>query len=173
MPSFVDPTEVLNQLGLKSDVVAADFGCGSGGWVLPLAALLEKGRVFAVDIQTEPLSALAGKAKAKKLKNIQTVLGDVEKGGLKIPDNFCDWVLATNLLFQAQDKLAVFREAKRVLKPWGKVLVVDWQANAALGPKMPVPTREAIRELGKSAGFAVEKDFLAGDYHYVLVFTKA
>lgn len=173
MPSFIDPNEVLNQLGLGKEMIAADFGCGSGGWVLPLAEIVEKGKVFAVDVQAEPLSALAGKAKAKKLKNIQTILGDVEKGGLKIPDNFCDWVLITNLLFQAQDKLAVFREAKRVLKPQGKALVVDWQADAALGPKTPVPSRETVRELGKQAGFAIEKEFLAGDYHYALVFTKA
>ncbi|GAH20696.1 unnamed protein product, partial [marine sediment metagenome] len=40
---FLNPSEVLKQLKLKKDMIAADFGCGSGGWALPLAKKLEEG----------------------------------------------------------------------------------------------------------------------------------
>jgi len=63
MPVFVNPIQILDQIGLKSTMIAADFGSGSGGWAIPLAQKLEDGQVFAVDIQEEPLSALEGRVK--------------------------------------------------------------------------------------------------------------
>ena len=37
MQSFLNPDEVLDNLDLQSDMVAAEFGCGSGGFAVPLA----------------------------------------------------------------------------------------------------------------------------------------
>ena len=47
--------------------IAADFGSGSGGWVIPLAKILTKGKVWAIDVQDEMLSALKGRADAEKI----------------------------------------------------------------------------------------------------------
>ena len=133
MPEFINPIEILNQIGLRPDMVAADFGCGAGGWVIPLAKILKDGRVYAIDVQEEPLSALEGKLKMFDIKNVVTVRSDVEKvGGSKIPEGSCDIVLMVNLLFQVDDKGEVFKEAKRILKENGRVLVVDWLKNAPL-----------------------------------------
>mgnify|MGYP001611054209 FL=1 len=55
MNNFLNPTEILRQLELKKDMVACDFGSGSGGWAIPLAKILEEGRVYAIDILEEPL----------------------------------------------------------------------------------------------------------------------
>ena len=63
MEGFLNPSEVLESLELRKDMIAADFGCGSGGWVIPLAKKLEEGKVFAIDILEEPLSALRAKIK--------------------------------------------------------------------------------------------------------------
>ena len=48
-------------------MIAADFGCGSGGWAIPLAKKLEEGKVYAIDILEEPLSALRARAKLEKI----------------------------------------------------------------------------------------------------------
>ncbi|PIV14115.1 hypothetical protein COS44_00635, partial [bacterium (Candidatus Gribaldobacteria) CG03_land_8_20_14_0_80_36_40] len=86
MVKFVNPTEVLNKIKLKSDMIAADFGCGSGGWVIPLAKKLEEGRVYAIDIQEEPLSALGSKIRLAGLQNIKKILSDLEiENGSKVP----------------------------------------------------------------------------------------
>ncbi|PIP24588.1 MAG: hypothetical protein COX33_01180, partial [Candidatus Nealsonbacteria bacterium CG23_combo_of_CG06-09_8_20_14_all_36_125] len=50
---FLNPSEVLKQLNLKKNMVAADFGSGSGGWAFPLAKKLEEGKVYAIDILEE------------------------------------------------------------------------------------------------------------------------
>ena len=78
MKSFLNPEEILKQLKLKKDMIAADFGSGSGAWVLPLAEQLEEGKVYAVEVLEEYLSALKSKAKAQKLYNIETILANVE-----------------------------------------------------------------------------------------------
>ena len=125
MEGFLNPNEVLNQIELRENMIAADFGCGSGGWVIPLAKRLKEGRIYAIDILEEPLSTLKGKAEHEEVLNLVLLRGDIEKG-VKVPDSICELVLVTNLLFQAQDKNKVLSEAKRVLSPGGKILVVDW-----------------------------------------------
>lgn len=136
MNGFLNPSEILKQLELRKDMVACDFGCGSGGWAIPLAKVLEKGKVYAIDILEEPLSALGARIKAEKISNIKIIRADVEAGS-KLPDNFCDLVLMTNLLFQAEDIRGVLTEGKRVLKKRGKILAVDWKKEAPCGPKSP------------------------------------
>ncbi len=173
MVKFVNPNEVLNKLKLRNDMTAADFGCGSGGWVIPLAKRLEQGLIYAIDIQEEPLSALESKMKAEGIQNIRKVLSDIEiENGSKIPVLSCDLVLMTNLLFQTEKKKEIFMEANRVLKQKGKILVVDWKPESSLGPEQGRISPEEVKELAKESKLKLKKEFSAGDYHYGLVFEK-
>ncbi|MCD6500880.1 class I SAM-dependent methyltransferase [bacterium] len=172
MPEFVNPIEILNQIGLKANMIAADFGSGSGGWTIPLARKLEDGQVFAVDIQEEPLSVLESRAKLQGISNIQKIIANVEEKIPGISDLTCDLVLVTDLLFQIEDKKGVFEEAKRILKPGGKILVVEWIPGVSLGPKGGAPSKEEVKEITKNLGFRLEKEFKAGDYHFGFVFVK-
>lgn len=168
---FIDPSEALKQLTLREDMVACDFGSGSGGWVLPLAKILETGEVFAVDILDEPLSALRAKAELAKLENIKTIKADIEKGTGLFADS-CDLVLMTNLLFECEDKKNVLAEGKRVLKKGGKILIVDWKAEAALGPKQNRVNLPELKETCLDLNLRIEKEFLVGPYHFGLILVK-
>ena len=168
---FIDPEEVLKQLKLKKGMVAADFGCGSGGWALPLAKKLEEGKIYAIDILEEPLSALRAKIKLGKILNIEVIKSDVEKTSRLHPES-CDLVLMTNLLFQCQDKKSALEEGKRVLKPGGKILVVDWKEETPLGPKGERVSPEEVKALAKELNLKVEKEFEAGLYHWALILVK-
>ncbi len=169
---FVDPNEVLSELPLKKDMVVADFGCGSGGWVIPLARRLEDGVVYAIDVQEAPLSALMSKVNLQGLANIKKVLTDVEKGVPSISDDLCDLVLMTNLLFQIEDKKAVLKEAQRVLKHNGKLLVVEWDENAKFGSQEGKLSKELAKQIIQEIGFVLEKEIETGGYHYGLLFAK-
>lgn len=173
MESFLDPKEVLKRLKLRKDITAADFGSGSGGWAIPLAKKLEDGQVYAIDILKEPLSALQGKISLEKIENIRTIHSDVEnKKGSTLPDSSIDLVLMTNLLFQTEDKKAVFVEAKRILKKGGELLVVDWKKEASLGPEKRRVLPEEVKKIAEGYDFKLEKELEAGVYHYALVFQK-
>ncbi len=182
MEGFLNPSEVLKKLELRKDMVAADFGSGSGGWVIPLAKVLEKGKVYAIDILEEPLSALEAKIKSAKISNTKTIRADVESGS-NLSDNSCDLVLMTNLLFEVEDIKKVLKEGKRVLKERGKILVVDWKKETPFGPKSPPLAEsrsagekvlpEKIKEIAKEIGLELEKEFEAGIYHWGLLLKKS
>ena len=173
MPEFVNPIQILNQVALRPDMTAADFGCGSGGWTIPLARRLEKGIVFAVDIQEEPLSALESRAKLQGVPNIRKIIASVEEKIPGLQDFSCDLVLMTDLLFQVEDKIGVFKEAKRVLKPGGEILVVEWIPGVSLGPKEGAPSKEELKEMAQGLGLRLGKEFKAGDYHFGLIFIES
>jgi len=173
MPGFLNPSEVLKQLKLRKDMIACDFGCGSGGWVIPLAKILEEGKIYGIDILEEPLSALKGRAKLEKIFNIETIQSNVEaKNGSRLTDNSCDLVLMTNLLFECDDKKIVLEEGKRVLKPGGKILVVDWIKDNPLTPEIEWVDFEEIKKIAKELDLKLEKEFEAGAYHYSLILVK-
>ncbi len=152
-------------------MVAADFGSGAGGWVIPLAKKLEEGKVFAIDILEEPLSALSSKARTEKLFNVQTIKSDIEETSKMISDS-CDLVLMTNLLFEVGNKKQTLSEGKRALKKGGRILVVDWKPDAVFGPNNGRVSPDEIKKSAEEVELKFEKEFEAGPYHYGLVFIK-
>lgn len=173
MEGFLNPNEVLKEIKLRKNMTAADFGCGSGGWAIPLAKILEEGKVYAIDILEEPLSALRAKVRLEKIFNIEIRKSDVTKASRLMPES-CDLILMTNLLFECEDKKVALEEGKRVLKTDGKILIVDWKKDAPLGPeKEKRVSSEEIKELAGKIGFKLEKEFEAGIYHWGLILRKS
>lgn len=173
MPDFLSVDEVLGNIDLREDMWGAEFGCGSAMFAISLAKKLKKGKVYALDIQEEKLSALKGKMAMEKVKNITTILCDLEAPrGSALPDNALDIVLIPNVLFQAENKYAMIEESKRVLKPGGQLLVVDWAKEGPYSPKEGMVSPDAMKSIAVSLGLALAKEFSAGDYHYGLLFDK-
>jgi ubiquinone/menaquinone biosynthesis C-methylase UbiE len=170
MNEFLNPKVVLEKLDLKENFIAADFGCGSGGWAIPLAKILTKGKVFAIDVLEEPLSALKSKLRGEGINNIELKRANVEKG-VPILSNSCDLVLMTNLLFEVENIENVLKEGKRILKTGGKILVVDWKTEASFGPEKKVNI-ENVKRLAEKIGLKIKEEFEAGDYHWGLILEK-
>ena len=173
MDVFLNPEEVFKNLELKENMAAAEFGCGTGVFAITLAKKLKAGRVYGLDVQEEKLSALQSRAKLEKISNIETILCDLEKPqGSTIPADSLDLVLVTNMLFQAENKEAVMEEAKRVAKPEGKILVIDWLKPAPFGPKEGLILPDQVKKIAEKLELKLKKEFPAGEYHYGLIFTK-
>jgi ubiquinone/menaquinone biosynthesis C-methylase UbiE len=168
---FLNPDNILNSLQLREDMVACDFGCGSGGWVIPLAKNLSRGKVYAIDILQEPLSFLGSAVRQERLPNVVIMLADVEKG-VNLIEGSVDLVLLTNILFQAGNREAILAEAKRILKTGGKILAIDWRPEAIVGPKDSKISAEEMASLAGSMGFDLEREVNAGKYHWGLLLVK-
>lgn len=173
---FAHPARNVTMLGVEHAMKVADFGAGSGAYVLAMAEKLEgSGRIYAVDIQKDLLRRIHTEATKRGYKNVEILWGDLEtKQGSKIADNTLDLVLISNLLFQVEDKAAVVGEAKRVVKPGGRIAIIDWSESfGGMGPRREdVVTKEAAYEVAKNAGLTFQKEFKAGAHHYGLVFRK-
>ena len=173
MEGFLNPNKILKQLKLQKGMQVADFGCGSGGWTIPLAKILKDEKIYAFDIQEEMLSALRSRAKLENIQSIETRRCDLETPkATRLEDNSLDFVLVPNLLFQVENKKAIIEEAKRILKKGGRILVLDWTPGAHLGPKESRVSEKEVKKLAKEFDLKLEKEFQAGIYHYGLIFEK-
>jgi ubiquinone/menaquinone biosynthesis C-methylase UbiE len=173
MEEFVNPENILEIINPKADILAAEFGCGSGGFTIPLAKKIEEGLVFALDIQEPALIALKGRANLARISNIKTIRCDLEKPkGSTLQDSYLDLVLAPNLLFQVEDKKTVISEAKRVLKSRGLFVIIDWEENSNMGLKQKYFSKDEAKKMCADAALVLEKEFKAGSCHYCLIFKK-
>ena len=174
--AFSKPQEVVAHFRLTAGMTVADFGTGSGAYALALAldrAVGPEGRVYAIDIQKELLARLAREAGSLHLRNLEVIRGDLEQAhGSTLADSSVDFVVIANLLFQTSAKYTLVCEAKRILKPEGRVALVDWSGSfGGIGPKpeQVLPPAEA-KKVFAEAGFSFRNDFPAGDQHYGLMF---
>ena len=97
----------------------ADLGCGTGGITQSLAPFVE--RVIAVDESSAMLSA--AKKRLHGLENVDIRNGRLE--ALPLADEEVDVALLFLVLHYAPDPERVVAEAARVLKPGGRLLVLD------------------------------------------------
>ncbi len=173
---FLNPQKVLEQFEIQAPSKVAHFGCGHGYFTIPLAKMVgEEGQIFAVDILNEALAEVKSKAASANILNIQTIRGNLEvPGGSKITENLCEIVLLANILFQSQKKSEIIKEAMRVLKPGGRMIVIDWQSSGATltsdsGWRI---SSDEVKRLAEEQNFALDRTFDAGNYHYGLIFRK-
>lgn len=174
---LIDPVKLLERGGIKQGDVVADLGCGSAGhFVFPAAHLVgAKGKVYAVDVLKNVLGAIQSRERLEGLDNVEPVWAALEKpGATKIADGSVDLVLLLNTLFQTKDKAAVLREASRIAKAGGTLIIAEWKSSGApFGPSVELRVdKNNIRTLAQNAEFDWVEEFEPGPYHYGLVFRK-
>lgn len=172
---FSDPVKNIAELGIQDGMKVVDLGAGSGFYSIEAAKKVgSRGMVYAVEVQRDLIDRIKKNAGAVGLHNIEGVWGNAEKiGGTKLREAIADRVISSNILFQIEppfrDEFCL--EIKRILKPGGKILLIDWSELSALGPRSFIPASVA-QILFEKAGFILDKTFDAGDHHYGIVFTK-
>ena len=173
---FSDPEKNVRYLKLEEGMRAADFGTGSGAYASALSVRVgNTGKVYAIDIQQELLRTLERNLRERGVRNVEFVWSDLDElGGSKLRAASQNAVVIANLLFQSENKLGLLREASRVLKHDGELLVVEWSDSFSnLGPvPEAVVTLSQAKSLLAEAGFAPEREFEAGDHHYGLISRK-
>ncbi len=170
---FTDPIKNLKMLGLRETDIVADLVAGTGFYTIALGHLLARGKVYSVEVVRDFLETIRNKAKEKKLHNIETLVGNIEKiGGTKIGDNIVDAVVASNVLFEVEDKHSFIKEIKRILKLHGKVLLIDWSPDSSLvSAGIAVPKDTALDMFNKE-GFVLDREIDAGSHHYGMILIK-
>ena len=104
---------------LPSDWTVADLGCGTGAIAAELAGCV--GKVIGID-QSEAMLA-AAKERTAELRNVELRRGDLESLPLELAS--VDAAMLSIVLTYVAEPAAVLREAARVLRPGGRLVVVD------------------------------------------------
>src|SRR3989344_2888945 len=126
---FMQPERIVGEFGIREGMSVADFGSGAGYFTIILGQKVgENGKVYALDVQETALDNVRVKARAADVKNVETIRTDLEVAGSSgLPDNSQDAVLLANILFQSDKKSDIIREAVRVLKNGGRIILIDWK----------------------------------------------
>lgn len=174
---FSDPDKNIEQFDLGKGNNVADFGAGSGFYSFSAAeAVGETGKVYSIDVQKDLLEKLKNEARnIRHLNNVDIIWADLEHlGGTRLRENSMDAVIVANVFFQLEKKNNACFEIKRILKPGGRVLVVDWASSfGGIGPQsQDVFPEELAKKLFLKNGFKEDRIISAGAQHYGVIFRK-
>jgi ubiquinone/menaquinone biosynthesis C-methylase UbiE len=133
--------------------VAVDVGCGTGTFAIGLAARRPDARAIGVDGDAEILDLARGKAGAAE---VEWRRGLAQK--LPLDDDSADVVSASLMLHHLlwEEKQEALAEARRVLRPGGRLHVADW------GPPQDPAMSGAFFLLQAIDGFDRTRDHRAG-----------
>jgi arsenite methyltransferase len=141
-----NPTAIA---GLKSGEVVLDLGSGGGLDVFLAAnAVGPSGMAIGVDMTPEMIELARLNAEKSGLTNVEFRLGEIEH--LPVPDRSVDVVISNCVINLSVDKGQVFREANRVMRSGGRLIVSDIMAEG-----LPDEVRNDLTAWAKCVGGAV------------------
>lgn len=147
---FETPARLLKGY-VKHGMTVLDVGCGVGYYSLGMAQLVgTKGRVVAVDTETEAIATLRRKVEeAGFSKRIETRVCTYQDLGIRDLNSQVDFALAFYVVHHAKDVSSLMSDVHRALRPGGKFLVVEPRHHASKAEC------ESIEATALSAGFAL------------------
>jgi len=141
---------------LREGEAVLDLGSGAGfDCFLAANRIGENGKVIGVDMTSEMIEKAKENAKKGNYKNVEFRLGEIEK--LPVSDNSADVVMSNCVINLSPDKGKVFREAFRVLKPGGRLMISD----IVLLGELPKVIKESIEAyIGCLSGAIMKEEYL-------------
>jgi len=175
--ALIDPGKIFEKVSLSDGMRVADFGCGRTGHITfsvsPLVG--ERGVVYALDIMKDVLESITSQSKSGGYGNIHPVWTDLEKvGAAPIPEGSLDAGFFINVMFMLKNRSDALREAARLIKADGYLVVVDWEKK--LGPLGPMPEQMVPKDKlvvqAENEGFSLTEEVSLNAYHFCEIFRK-
>ncbi len=169
---WMPPGEAIAALDLKPGISIADIGAGTGFFALPFAhAAGPAGMVWAVDVQLPMLKIIEEKLQQESApRNIRLREGEAAKTGL--PGGSCDLAFLGNIWHELDQPHTVLAEMRRILRPGGRIAILDWRIDAPHPPGPPPDHRVASTETEAALQRDNWRDLTFrnfGQYSYLLI----
>jgi ubiquinone/menaquinone biosynthesis C-methylase UbiE len=158
-------------LGVHAGSTVAEIGAGTGWLSVAMAERVgSDGRVYATEIAGDKRAQIAERARTGGLANIE--VREARERDPALPPGCCDAVFMRNVLHHIDDWPAYVRALAPVLRPGGRVAIIDFAPGAFfhLGGDHGAPPDRVV-EAFRRAGFepaAAPSDW--GGRMYLLVF---
>jgi protein-L-isoaspartate O-methyltransferase len=127
-------SKLIEALKPKPGDVVADVGAGSGYYTFRLAGRIgPRGKVLAVDIQSEMLTLIRKRMKEGKVANVEPVLGTVTDP--KLPSGAVDLILLVDVYHEFSHPYEMTAEMVKALRPGGRMVFVEYRLE---DPEVPI-----------------------------------
>ena len=165
----IPPEAIVERMELSEKDLVLDLGAGAGYFALPISQR-SKG-VVAIDSEPKMLSILSERARSSGVVNMHMVCGDITL--LPFADGSVDHVFAAFVYHEVSDQSKLIEESARVLRPSGKLTVVDFQKRLS-GEGPPIWVKKSPRHVERTSApwFKPLKRFETGLY-YQLCFVRS
>lgn len=138
---------------LQPGEVVLDIGSGAGLDVLLAARKVgPKGKSVGLDMTEAMIHRARQAAKQVRFNNVEFHLGDAEE--MPLPDESVDVIISNCVINLTLDKGQVFREAYRVLRPGGRLMISDIVTDKPL----PESVRSNPDEWARCVGGAIPEE---------------
>ncbi|MDQ3814622.1 MAG: methyltransferase domain-containing protein [Armatimonadota bacterium] len=169
-----NPAEIVAAVDIPPGARVAEIGCGTGWFTFELEkAVRPRGMVYALDMQPAMLQIL--RAKCNNWERILTLPCD--ENVFELDDGEVDIVFHANALHECLDPEQHLREAHRVLKDGGRLIVIEWHWADEESQPGPSNTQrlevDQVREWMQETGFQIVDVSDVGPYHYAIQGVKA
>jgi len=156
--TWQQPERVIEALRLRPGDRVADLGSGGGYFTFRLArAVGPAGHVYAVDVDEGMNDYIVERARDEGLGNVSAILAQYDDPLL--PECGVDMIFTSNTYHHLQDRSAYFRNARRYLRPGGRVAIIDLAGkgwfDSMFGHWTPAAT---IREEMEAAGYRLDAE---------------
>jgi SAM-dependent methyltransferase len=143
---------------IRPGEVVVDLGSGGGMDVFLASQMVgPQGRAIGIDMTPAMVERARANAQAGGFTNVEFYESTIDR--IPLPDASVDCVISNCVINLAPDKMAVFREIARVLKPGGRVAVSD----IALKQQLPDAIAKSIAAyVGCIAGAILMEDYRTG-----------
>lgn len=168
-----NPQEIVEAARIPPGARVAEIGCGTGWFTFQIEeAVRPRGMVYALDMQPAMLQIL--RAKRDSWERILTL--PCSENEFELDDAEVDIVFHANTLHECEEPEKHLGEVWRVLKPGGRLIVIEWHwANEESLPGPPNTLRLEVgttRQLLENTGFEVGETYDVGFYHYLIQAVK-
>ena len=150
---ILPPDLPVKLFGFEPDSHIVDFGCGSGYFSVELAKTIgPNGLLYALDQRIEMLDALTERMESQGLENFRKLQNHEHE--IPLGRSSVHGVFMATVYHELISPPLVLREVTRVLKPGGRLMVIDWRPiEEEMGPGLhhriaPESVIQAAQEAG-------------------------
>ena len=150
----LNPDAMWRVTSPPDNAVFVEIGAGTGVFATQFARRMTGGRVYAADTMPQMIDYMREHLPADVRGTVVPLPSQPTR--VPLPDAQADVVFMVNVHHELDDRAATLREAYRLLKPGGVVMLADWRkAETPKGPPIAarIDAADAAREL-EAAGFA-------------------
>jgi ubiquinone/menaquinone biosynthesis C-methylase UbiE len=150
---YLPPAAMWEALGNPSPQTIVDVGAGTGLFACWFAEAAPDATVYAIDIEPAMVRWMLEHRHPSLCSRLQPLLG--KESAIPLATGEADLVVMINLHHELVDPHASYREALRLTRIGGQLLVVDWTPDGEEpGPPHHVRvTADQIADLASAVGF--------------------